>query len=181
MKDRAAAPAPKLRWNDVFKDVSSSVNDGDDESREWPDPDYFTAALRCKDDRTNMEKLYRICEDLESQVCLAPGPGSFVRLAGVPTHALRALEGRCWREVLTEPSYSRLVWVGVGNYGEALQGKGMDSGTVRFGKIVWTVAMIRLQRLGEPFKSEQRRHQQSEKEKMLQKPYLPRFIGNALG
>jgi len=179
MQDRADPMTQKLRWHDVFKDVSSSA-DADDESREWPNPDYFAAAVRCNHDRESLEKLYRLCEDLEGRINLITGPGSFARLAGVPIHALKNLDGHCWREVLTDPSHQRLVWLGIGNYGDTLQGKGMDSGSARFGKIISTVAAHRLQQMGEPAKAEQRRRHQYEIERMLEKPYLPRFIASLL-
>src|SRR5262249_36084658 len=153
-------------------DVTSSAG-AEDESREWPNQDYFAAAVRCKDDLESLEKLHRICEDLEGRISLMPGPGSFARLSRVPAHALKHLEGKCWREVLTESAHQRLVWIGIANFGEALQGKGMDSGSARFGKIVVMIATRRLQQIGEPMKPEHARRNEIENERLLQKPYVP--------
>jgi hypothetical protein len=178
MATKADAQTHKLRWNDVFKDVTSAG--AEDESREWPNQDYFAAAVRCKNDLESLEKLHRICEDLEGRISLVSGPGSFARLSGVPVHALKHLEGKCWREVLTDASHLRLVWIGIANFGEALQGKGMDSGSARFGKIVAMVATRRLQKIGEPMKSESSRRNEIESERLLQKPYVPEFISSIL-
>ena len=175
-KSAEARPSSLIRWNEVFSEVSSSERDGDDGSREWPHPDYFAAASRCKKEDASLEKLRQLCDDLESTVSLIPGPGSFARLAGVPTHTLSRLGRRCWRDVLCDAQHSRLVWIAIGNYGDALQGKGMDSGSARIGRVFSTVATFRLEKMGEPLNAARRKQCAAEQQQLLNKDYLPKFI-----
>jgi len=148
---------------------------------EWPDPSYAHVASAIADDRRELAKLERLCDDLESTLSLRPGPGSLVHLARTGRGPWEPLKGRCWREVITDASLGTLVWEGVKNLSRALKGRQMDSGTRRTGMILHAVAVKRLESLGlvEADTAKRKRHL-SERQAVLAKPYLPKFIATVL-
>ena len=171
-----------LEWRKVLAELSDCDCDGDsDASREWPHPDYFAAANACGGSREDLEKLRRLSEDLESVVQLFPGPGSFVRVSGAPTQHLSILDGRCWREVLTNANLGRLIWTALLRYGQALQTSRMDSGSRRTGRIFSAVACVRLGELGEKHDAAPGAHDNAAELRQLRaKKYIPNFIQEIL-
>ncbi|MCK6472914.1 MAG: hypothetical protein L6R28_14315 [Planctomycetes bacterium] len=177
----AAGSSSKLRWNDLVQDVFQSGIQPLDPDLEWPDPDYAAAAKRIGDDSETLDKLRQLCEDLESVVTLAPGPGSLRRVAGVPLDALRAIEGRCWRAALLDEKLSRTTLIGIRNYAAALKSRHMDACTRRAGAVIHAVAIARLEKLGE-FEADahRREKQRQECQALAQKPYLPACLAAVL-
>jgi hypothetical protein len=148
---------------------------------DWPDPAYGRAADAIADDNRSLEKLERLCEDLESTVCLRPGPGALVHLVRTPRQVWEPLEGRCWREILIDASLSPLVWEGLKNYSRVMKGPQMDSSTRRTGLVLHAVAIKRLESSGfvETDTAKRKRHLE-ERKALLIKPYLPDFIAAIL-
>jgi hypothetical protein len=168
---------PTLRMKDLCEDLFA-----DTPSPPAPHPDYEAAARRLSADPEGRAKLERLCEDLESIVSLNAGPGSFRNLARVPLEALRPLEGRCWREILLDPSLGPMTWTGIRNYARVLKAAEMDGASQRSGLILHAVAVGRLEEHGlveaDP---EKRRRQLRERKAVLGKPYLPAFVARELG
>lgn len=160
------------RWNELLQDVFTSAQTPE-AAAEWPDAEYAAAALLCRKDRVTLEKLRRLCEDLESLIALTPGPGSIVHASGVPADVLKRFENRCWREVLLDAGLPRLAWLALKNYGQALKGPAMDSGTRRAGAVIHAVAVARLEAAGETESDPQlRQNDLLERQGLRQKPYL---------
>lgn len=150
-------------------------------SADWPHPDYADAAKACAGNSEALEKLRRLCDDLESAITLSRAPGSLCRVSGVPIHVLEPLAGKTWREALTSKHLERTAWLGLRNFGEALRSRTMDPGTRRTGRIVWTVASARLLAIGggthgDPRPEEVRHACKS----LLKRKYLPEFMKEAL-
>lgn len=148
---------------------------------DWPHPDYATAAKVCAGDSEALEKLRRLCDDLESVITLSRAPGSFCRVAGVPIHVLEPLAGKTWREALTSKDLERTAWLGLRNFGEALRSRTMDSGTRRTGRIIWAVASAKLLAIGGGTPEDPRPEDVRHACKSLQRRvYLPRFLRRPL-
>lgn len=148
---------------------------------DWPHPDYAETAKACAGDSEAMEKLRRLCDDLESAISLIRSPGSLCRVSGVPIHVLEPLAGKTWREALTCRNLERTAWLGLRNFSEALRSRTMDPGTRRTGRIIWAVASAKLLAMGggthgEPRPEEVRHACKS----LLKRKYLPKFLRHAL-
>ena len=168
------------RWSELLQDVFAE-DAAPAPDAEWPDAEYAAAAKACGNDRVTLEKLRRLCEDLESLVSLSPGPGALIHAAGVPLDALKPLNGRCWREVLLDHSLPRLACLALKNYGAALKGPGMDSGTRRAGAVIHAIAVARLEQFGEFERDPQLRELNTQERVALrQKRYLPARLANLL-
>jgi hypothetical protein len=175
------APFKSSRLKQLVEDVFSEETGPSAPAEEWPHSDYSLAAKSCGDDRLSLEKLRGLCDDLESVVSLRTGPGSLSRLAGVPIDALKPLEGLCWREILMHEHLGRLAWLGLRNYGSVLKSGDMDHTTRRTGAIIYSVAVSRLERIGEIEPGPVRRRRNLELRKMLlKKTYLPLYLARIL-
>lgn len=178
---RASGSLAELRLCELSQDVFETGNEAPDPSREWPTAGYAEAAMACGDDREAIEKLRLLCEDLETSIHLKPGPGSLIRVAGVPIDILQPLENRCWREVLLDDDLGRLAWIGVRNYARALKSREMDSITRRTGRVIHCVAVLRLEELGEIEKDADRRKRgRAERRALSTKTYLPMSIARLI-
>jgi hypothetical protein len=179
MADHPAFASSSIRLKDLLGDVLKE-NTGKGTS-DWPDPAYARVASAIADDGRSMEKLERLCEDLESTICLRPGPGAFVHLVRTPRKVWEPLEGRCWREILVGSWIDPLVWEGLKNFARALKSPQMDTSTRRTGLILHAVAVRRLEAAGfvETDPEKRKRHLE-ERRVLLTKPYLPDFILNIL-
>lgn len=150
-------------------------------STDWPHPDYAEAARACVGDSEALEKLRRLCDDLESTITFSRAPGSLCRVSSVPIHVLEPLAGKTWREALTNRNLERTAWLGLRNFGEALRSRTMDPGTRRTGRILWAVASAKLLAIGggthEAPRPEEVRHACKS---LLKRKYLPGFLKEAL-
>jgi hypothetical protein len=175
MADRSASTSANLRLKDLLVDVlQENTSKG---PSDWPDASYARAANALAGDGRSLAKLERLCEDLESTVCLRPGPGALVHLTQTPRQVWEPVEGHCWREILTDASLSPWVWEGLKNYSLAMMSPHMDAGSRRTGLVLHAIAMKRLEAAGymETDTAKRKRHL-AEREKLLAKPYLPDFI-----
>ncbi len=171
----------ELRWKDLSHDVFEAVDDEADPSKEWPTAGYAKAAQDCGGDCEALEKLRRVCEDLECAITLHHGPGTFRRTSGIPLDALKPLEGRCWREVLNDQSLKRLVWHGIKNFAQALKSKEMDSSSRRTGRIIHAVAVARLESIGEVESNPDRRQRDlNERRALSGKSYIPESVASVI-
>jgi hypothetical protein len=174
--------SPSSRWNELVDDLFKTGGGTEDAAAEWPHPDYAAAAKACGPDRASLEKLRRLCEDLESIISLDPGPGTLIRVAGVPLDELRPLAGRCWREILLDENLGRAAWMGLRSYSEALKGPAMDSGTRRTGAVIHAVCVARLEASGEVANDERERGYDLAERKAIQKKlYMPASLARVLG
>jgi len=171
----------RIRIRELSEDIFEDGKDAPQPEREWPVPDYYEVANACVDDQGAYEQLLRICEDLESTISLAPGPGSLPRVASVPLEMLQPLAGRCWREILLDDEMGRLTLLGIRNYAHALKSKRMDSSTRLMGCLIHSIAVVRLSRQG-MIEEDQDRHNrdQVERKKLLAQPYLLASLARVL-
>ena len=179
MADRNTAASTNLRLKDLLSDVLKE--NSAKAPADWPHPSYARAAAAIAGDGPSLAKLERLCDDLESTVCLRPGPGMLVQLVRTPRQVWEPLEGHCWREILSDASLSPLVWEGIKNYSRVLKSPQMDMGTRRTGLILHAVAVRRLETAGFVETDTAKRNRHLEERKALQtKPYLPDFIATIL-
>ena len=131
--------------------------------------------------KTYVPILRLVCEDLESTIQLKPGPGTLLRVSGVPVEVLQPLENRCWREVLLDEDLGRLAWIGLRNYAKALKAKDMDPNTQRTGRLLHAVALVRLEALGEVQSDRDRAKRILEERRRLStRTYIPKTIARVL-
>lgn len=163
-----------MRLDDLMNDVMSET------ALEWPLQSYADAARACEneEDRT---KLRALCDDLETAFIWQSGLGGVQRLARDSSGCLRPLQGRLWREILTDTTLSVHQWECIRTLARVYLSRDMDATTRRTAMILEAVAQSRLMLAGVyPFEAEDRRRIAADRKFILERPYLPDFVASTL-
>lgn len=164
----------RSRLGQLIDEIFSTPSD---QRHEWSHPDYAAAAIACEGNEPAQAKLAQLAHDLECRLNLAPGPGTFLRLARFTKDDLKSLAGRCWREVLTDSTAGPRVWAAIRNFSTVLKAEQMDDASRRTGVVLHAVAIKRLEEGGEieaDIKS--RKRHMAEREFVCAQTYVPAFI-----